>query len=103
MGVGVSLALVAIGAILRYATTATVSGFNLQTIGLILIIVGVVGFVISLFFWGSWGGYGMSRHSRRRTSVSRSSSYGDPYTGAPYNGNGGQGQVVTRVEEDHLL
>jgi hypothetical protein len=97
MGVGVSLALVAIGAILRYATTKTVTGFNIQTIGLILIIIGIIGFVVSWFFWGSWGGYGMSRHSRRRTSVTRSGTPGNPYDGVPYEGDG-QGQVVTRVE-----
>ena len=57
MGIGTSIFLIALGAILRYAVTATVSGISIQTIGLILIIVGVVGLVLSLIFWsalGSW-------------------------------------------------
>lgn len=107
MGVGVSLVMIAVGAILRFATTATVHGFNIQTIGLILIIIGVVGFVVSLFFWGSWGGYGMSGRSRHRTRVTRSGTYGDPYATQQYppyqGGPAGQGRVVTQVEEDQLL
>jgi Domain of unknown function (DUF6458) len=43
-----SIFLIAIGAILRYAVTVTVSGVELQTVGLILIIVGIIGLVISL-------------------------------------------------------
>ena len=57
MGVGTSIFLIALGAILRFAVTATVSGVSIQTIGLILIIVGLVGLVLSLIFWtalGSW-------------------------------------------------
>ncbi|MGZ8358388.1 MAG: DUF6458 family protein [Telluria sp.] len=57
MGIGTSIFLIALGAILRYAVTATVSGVSIQTIGLILMIVGVVGLVLSLIFWsalGSW-------------------------------------------------
>jgi len=48
MGIGTSIFLIAVGAILRYAVTATVSGIELQTVGLILIIVGIIGLVISL-------------------------------------------------------
>ena len=48
--VGTSLFVIAVGAILRYAVTATVSGVSLATVGLILMIVGVAGLVISLFF-----------------------------------------------------
>ena len=57
MGIGTSIFLIALGAILRYAVTATVSGISIETIGLILMIVGVVGLVLSLIFWsalGSW-------------------------------------------------
>jgi hypothetical protein len=49
MGIGTSLFLIAVGAILRFAVDATVSGIEIQTVGLILIIVGVVGLLISLF------------------------------------------------------
>lgn len=48
MGIGTSILLIAVGAILRYAVTVTVSGIELQTVGLILVIVGIVGLVISL-------------------------------------------------------
>ena len=58
MGISVSLLLAAAGAILIWAVDATVSGINIHTIGVILLIVGVVGFVTSVFFWSSWGGFG---------------------------------------------
>jgi hypothetical protein len=64
MGVGTSLVLIAVGAILRFAVSVTTSGFNIHTIGIILLIIGVVGLIISLFFWGSWGGGGYSRERR---------------------------------------
>ena len=66
MGLGVSLFLIAVGAILTWAVNATVSGLELTTIGVILMIVGVVGLVLSLIFWSSWGGWG---GARRRTYV----------------------------------
>jgi hypothetical protein len=53
-GTSVSLALIAIGAILRWAVTAHISWLSLPTVGLILIIVGAVGFVVSMlemFLW----------------------------------------------------
>jgi hypothetical protein len=46
--------LIALGAILRYAVTATVSGISLTTVGLILMIVGIVGLVMSLFYAITW-------------------------------------------------
>jgi hypothetical protein len=58
MGLGVSLILVAAGAILVWAVDATVSGVELTTIGWILLIVGAVGALLSLVFWSSWGGPG---------------------------------------------
>jgi hypothetical protein len=33
-------------------------GFNIHTIGVILMVIGAIGFIVSLFFWGSWGGFG---------------------------------------------
>ena len=70
MGVGTSLVLIAIGAILRFAVSVTTSGFNVHTIGLILLIIGVVGLIISLFFWSSWGGFGGGGYSRERRVTS---------------------------------
>ena len=50
MGLGGSLILIATGAILRWAITASTSGVNIHTVGLILLIVGGIGFVISLLW-----------------------------------------------------
>ena len=49
MTIGTSLFLIAVGAILRYAVTATVAGIDIHTAGLILMVIGVVGLVIGLF------------------------------------------------------
>ncbi len=67
MGIGTGIFLIAVGAILRYAITVSAQGVNLHTVGDILMIVGVVGVVVSMFFWSSWGGFG-SHGARRRTS-----------------------------------
>ena len=56
MGIGTSIVLIAVGAILRYAVNVTVEGIEIQTVGLILMVVGIIGLVISLavqFFGGS--------------------------------------------------
>jgi hypothetical protein len=66
MGVGTGLLLIAVGAILRFAVSVSTSGFNLHTIGIILMIVGAVGILISLFFWSSWGGFGRTGYTRER-------------------------------------
>lgn len=66
MGLGTSLVLIAIGAILRFAVSVATSGFNIHTIGVILMIIGAVGLVISLFFWSSWGGFGAGYSRERR-------------------------------------
>jgi hypothetical protein len=51
MTIGGSLLLVAIGAILRYATNLHVKGIDIDTVGLILMIVGALGLLISLFMF----------------------------------------------------
>lgn len=50
MGWSTSLVLIAIGAVLRFAITATTSGVNIHTIGVILMIVGAVGFIVSMLW-----------------------------------------------------
>jgi hypothetical protein len=67
MGIGVSILLVAIGAILAFAVSAEVSGVDIQVVGWILLVVGILGFLMSMIFWSSWGGPGY--WSRRRTYV----------------------------------
>ena len=57
MGISFSLLLAAAGAILLWAVNTTASGFNIHTAGLILLVVGIIGFVVSLAFWSSWGGF----------------------------------------------
>ena len=54
MGIGTSIFLIAIGAILRFAVTTTVSGIELQTVGTILLVVGIVGLLISLLWATLW-------------------------------------------------
>jgi hypothetical protein len=67
MGLGVSIFLIAVGAILTWAVNASVSGLELQTIGVILMVVGALGLVLSMIFWSSWGGFGGAE--RRTTYV----------------------------------
>ena len=56
MTFGGSLLLIAVGAILRYGITASVSGVNIDEIGLILMIIGAIGFVIALVYALFWAG-----------------------------------------------
>ena len=49
MTIGLAIFLIALGAILKYAVTASISGIELETVGLILMIAGVIGLVIALF------------------------------------------------------
>jgi len=77
VGIGVSLILIAVGAVLAFAVHVTTTGFNINTVGYILLVVGAIGALISLVFWSSWGGVGGSRRTvvdegpvaRRRTVV----------------------------------
>jgi len=56
MTIGTSIVLIAVGAILKYAVTAHLSGIDLQTVGTILIIVGILGLIISLLYTFAWSG-----------------------------------------------
>lgn len=49
MTIGASIFLIAVGAILKFAVTATVIGIDLQVVGVILMIAGAVGLLIGLF------------------------------------------------------
>lgn len=63
MGIGTSIFLIALGAILYFAVNVDISGLEVSTIGLILMIVGILGLVISLFL--------MSQASRRGVAADR--------------------------------
>jgi len=62
MGIAVSILLIAVGAVLTWGVTAEAEGLDVNNIGVILMIVGILGLVISMIFWSSWGGI------RRRTA-----------------------------------
>jgi hypothetical protein len=66
MGIGVSLFLIALGAILTFAVEVTADGFNINTIGVILMIVGGLGLLLTMLFWSDSAPLG----ARRRTVVS---------------------------------
>ena len=69
MGVAMSIVMIAVGAILRFAVSVTTTGFNLHSIGLILIILGAISLLISIAFWSSWGGFNTGGGSRRQRRV----------------------------------
>jgi hypothetical protein len=58
MGLGTSIFLIAVGAILNFAVNWHTNGIDIKTVGAILMIVGAIGLVLSLIFWNSWGGFG---------------------------------------------
>ena len=66
MGIGVSIFLIAVGAILTWAVETEVSGLDITVVGVILLVVGILGLLLSMLFWSSWGGPGY--WSRRRTT-----------------------------------
>jgi predicted membrane channel-forming protein YqfA (hemolysin III family) len=66
MSIGASIFLLVVGAILTFAVNVTAEGFNINTVGIILMVAGVVGLLLSLLFWSSFSPY------RRRRVV-------DPY------------------------
>lgn len=63
MSIGASAFLIAVGAILKFALETSVKGINLGLVGVILMIVGAVGLIVSMLFWSSFSPY------RRRTDV----------------------------------
>ena len=67
MGLGVSFILIAAGAAMAWAVHVHTTGFNINTIGYILLVVGIVGALLSLVFWSSWAGPGY--FSRRREFI----------------------------------
>lgn len=52
MGIGVSIFLIAVGAILTFAVNATLSGVSIETIGVILMIAGALGLIVTLMIFG---------------------------------------------------
>jgi hypothetical protein len=72
MYIGTSIFLIALGAILKFAVTATLAGIDLQTAGLILMVVGAIGLLVSLFSMTVWS----DRRRRDDVDVVREREYG---------------------------
>ena len=67
MGFGISIFLLAVGAILTFAIHVSNShGIDVNTIGVILMVVGALGLVVSMIFWGSWNHRGTDTVIRER-------------------------------------
>lgn len=64
MGIGVSVFLLAVGAILTFAVEASTDGLNLDTVGIILMVAGALGLLCSLLFWSSYAPFGAARTQR---------------------------------------
>ena len=62
MGIGGSIFLLALGAILAFAVNAQVSGIDINVVGYVLMLAGLVGLIVTIWFW----------NSRRRTVVQES-------------------------------
>lgn len=69
MGIGISLILIAVGAVLAFAVTATVQGLDIIVVGVILMIVGGFGLVLTMLFWATWAPF--YRGSPRSSEVVR--------------------------------
>jgi hypothetical protein len=66
MGIGVSVFLLALGAILAFAVDFHASGLDINTVGVILMVVGAIGLATSFLFWDRWG-FGSGVAGTRRT------------------------------------
>jgi hypothetical protein len=73
--IGTSLLLIAVGAILKYAVTADVSGFDIQTAGVILMLIGILGLILSLLYTFVWSD---AAQRRRATSAQPPQGYDEP-------------------------
>lgn len=77
MGTGTSIFLIALGAVLRFAVNVTTKGFNVHTVGVILMIVGIAGLLLSVLWMTIW-----ADRSRSTRVVERRGEYpppADPY------------------------
>ena len=69
MGMGIGLILIAVGAILTWGVKDTSDAINLDAVGVILMIVGAIGFILSMMFWSSFWGPGYFRRSYASTAA----------------------------------
>jgi hypothetical protein len=90
VGFIVSLLIIAVGAILTWGVHDRSSSINLDVVGIVFMIVGAIGFLLTMFFWESWWGPGYFR----RTAYASRGGYG-PRRYAPRR----RGQYVVEEEE----
>jgi hypothetical protein len=57
LSLGASIFLLVVGAVLYFAVDVTTSGFSIHTVGIILMVAGALGLVLSLLFWSSFSPY----------------------------------------------
>jgi membrane protein implicated in regulation of membrane protease activity len=69
MSIGVGIFLMVLGAILAFAVEATTPGINVDTLGIILLLTGLVAVLYSLLFWSNLSPWGRRSVARRRTVV----------------------------------
>ncbi len=81
MTIGTSILLIAVGAILKYAVTAEVSGIDIQTVGVILMLIGILGLILSLLYTFVW-----SEGARRRKAAGGADPYDDRTQNLPPRG-----------------
>jgi hypothetical protein len=80
MGIPVGLILIAAGAILAWGITDEPSGLDLDAIGVILMVIGLVGLVLTMLLWQSWWGPGYwSRSTYVEDASARPWYYGGPW------------------------
>lgn len=91
MGFIASLLIIAVGAILTWGVHDRSSSINLDVVGIVLMVVGAIGFLLTMFFWESWWGPGYFR----RTAYAQPGAYPARRYYAPWR----RGQYVVEDEE----
>ncbi|HEX2296157.1 MAG TPA: DUF6458 family protein [Actinomycetota bacterium] len=66
MGIGASLFLIAVGAILAWAVDAELGAIDIETVGIILLVIGIIGLLLSMLFWSSFAPF---RRTEDRTII----------------------------------
>jgi hypothetical protein len=78
MTIGAAIVLIAIGAVLKWAVTAHVNGFDIQTAGTVLLVVGLVGLVLAILYTFMWSREARYPGGYRDETVVRRRGPGDP-------------------------
>jgi hypothetical protein len=95
-GIGTSLMLIAIGAVLAFAVNIQTSGIDLNTIGVILIVVGLIGLLLSFMMLGDFGSYFGRRSTDRQVYYQETTPHEHGTAPGPHDAHGS----VSRVERE---